>query len=89
MLNELDWELEKRGHAFVRYANDYQIYVSRQRAGEWAKQSISDFIEQTLRLKVNIRKSAVARPWKRKFWVLPLARAVGIKLKSLSPPWRN
>ncbi len=67
VLNELDWELEKRGHTFARYADDCQIYVSSQRAGERVKQSISKFIDKILRLKINENKSAVARPWERKF----------------------
>jgi len=81
VLNELDWELERRGHAFVRYADDCQIYVSSQRAGERVKQSISDFIEQTLRLKVNVNKSAVARPWKRKFLGFTFSSRRGHKIK--------
>jgi hypothetical protein len=81
VLNELDGELEKRGHAFVRYADDGQIYVSRQRAGERVKQSISHFIEQTLRLKVNVKKSAVARPWKRKFLGFTFSLRRGHKIK--------
>jgi len=81
VLNELDWELERRGHAFVRYADDCQIYVSSQRAGERVKQSISGFIEQTLRLKVNINKSAVARPWKRKFLGFTFSLRRGHKIK--------
>lgn len=67
VLNELDWELDRRGHAFVRYADDCQIYVSSQRAGERVKQSITAFAENTLRLKVNVAKSAVDHPWKRTF----------------------
>lgn len=67
VLNELDWELEKRGHAFARYADDCQIYVGSQRAGRRVKQGLERFIEGTLRLKVNREKSAVARPWKRSF----------------------
>ncbi len=81
VLNELDWELEKRGHAFVRYADDCQIYVSSQRAGERVKQSISHFIEQTLRLKVNVKKSAVARPWERKFLGFTFSSRRGHKIK--------
>jgi len=81
VLNELDWELELRGHAFVRYADDCQIYISSQRAGERVKQSISDFIEKTLRLKVNTRKSAVARPWKRKFLGFTFSPRRGHKIK--------
>lgn len=81
VLNELDWELEARGHAFVRYADDCQIYVGSQRAGERVKQSITHFIEQTLRLKVNVRKSAVARPWKRKFLGFTFSSRRGHKIK--------
>ena len=81
VLNELDWELEKRGHAFVRYADDCQIYVSSQRAGERVKESISCFIENTLRLKVNVKKSAVARPWKRKFLGFTFSLRSGHKIK--------
>jgi len=81
ILNELDWELEKRGHSFARYADDCQIYVSSQRAGERVKQSISSFIDTTLRLKVNENKSAVARPWKRKFLGFTFSPRRGHKIK--------
>jgi len=67
VLDELDKELEKRGHRFVRYADDCNIYVKTKRAGERVMKSITGFIETTLRLKVNKTKSAVDRPWKRKF----------------------
>jgi len=67
MLDDLDKELERRGHKFARYADDCNIYVKSQRAGERVKQSITDFLEERLRLKVNQTKSAVDRPWKRKF----------------------
>ncbi|MFJ7734687.1 group II intron reverse transcriptase/maturase [Lysinibacillus sp. NPDC097231] len=67
VLDELDKELEKRGHKFVRYADDCNIYVKTKRAGERVMASIKTFIEKTLRLKVNEKKSAVARPWQRKF----------------------
>ncbi|MDQ0418969.1 group II intron reverse transcriptase/maturase [Croceifilum oryzae] len=67
MLDLLDKELEKRGHRFVRYADDCNIYVRTRKAGERVKQSITEFIEQQLKLKVNQEKSAVDRPWKRKF----------------------
>jgi len=85
VLNELDWELEARGHAFVRYADDCQIYVSSQRAGERVKRSISHFIEQTLRLKVNVKKSAVARPWERKFLGFTFSPRRGHKIKVSEP----
>ncbi|MBZ4654772.1 MAG: RNA-directed polymerase (Reverse transcriptase) [Peptococcaceae bacterium] len=67
MLDELDKELEKRGHKFVRYADDSNIYVKSQRAGERVMKSITRFLEGKLKLKVNPEKSAVDRPWKRKF----------------------
>lgn len=67
VLDELDKELEKRGHKFVRYADDFQIYVKSKRAGQRVMESITTFIEKKLRLKVNREKSMIARPWKRKF----------------------
>jgi RNA-directed DNA polymerase len=67
VLDELDRELERRGHSFVRYADDSNIYVRSQRAGERVKRSITDFITRSLKLRVNERKSAVARPVERKF----------------------
>lgn len=67
VLDELDKELERRGHKFVRYADDCNIYVKTKRAGERVMASIKTFIEKTLRLKINEKKSAVARPWQRKF----------------------
>lgn len=67
VLDEMDKELEQRGLRFVRYADDSNIYVKSRKAGERVKSSITKFIEQTLKLKVNHEKSAVDRPWKRKF----------------------
>ncbi|AQS59152.1 group II intron reverse transcriptase/maturase [Desulforamulus ferrireducens] len=67
MLNDLDWELWKRGHRFVRYADDCNIYVKSRRAGERVMASVKKFVEERLKLKVNMQKSAVDRPWKRKF----------------------
>ena len=67
MLDDLDKELEKRGHRFVRYADDCNIYVRSKRAGERVMNSVREFLEQRLSLKVNERKSAVDRPWRRKF----------------------
>lgn len=66
VLDELDKELEKRGHKFVRYADDFHIYVKSRRAGERVMTSVITFIEKKLRLKVNREKSAIDRPWKRK-----------------------
>jgi RNA-directed DNA polymerase len=67
VLDELDREMEQRGHRFVRYADDCNIYVRSQRAGERVMESITRFITQRLKLKVNNEKSAVARPQERKF----------------------
>src|SRR5699024_3459012 len=67
MLDELDKELEKRGHKFCRYADDCNIYVKSKRAGERVMENITNFIEGKLKLKVNRTKSAVERPWTRKF----------------------
>lgn len=67
MLNELDLELCRRGHRFVRYADDCNIYVKSRRAGERVMASVKKFVEERLKLKVNMQKSAVDRPWKRKF----------------------
>lgn len=81
VLNELDWELERRGHSFARYADDCQIYTGSKRAGERIKQSIERFIETRLRLKVNKAKSAVARPWERSFLGFTFSRRKGNRLK--------
>src|SRR5713101_617059 len=67
VLDELDRELECRGHRFVRYADDCNIYVRSERAGQRVMQSITRFIKQKLKLKVNEAKSAVAQPQERKF----------------------
>ena len=67
VLDELDRELEQRGHRFVRYADDCNIYVRSQRAGERVMENIARFIAARLKLKVNGEKSAVAEPWARKF----------------------
>jgi len=67
VLDELDWELDRRGHCFARYADDCNILVGSQRAGERVMGSVKRFLEATLRLTVNTRKSAVERPWNRTF----------------------
>jgi len=67
VLDELDEELARRGHRFVRYADDCNIYVRSERAGRRAMASVVQFIERRLRLKVNEAKSAVARPEERHF----------------------
>ena len=67
LLDELDKELERRGHRFCRYADDANVYVKSRRAGERVMASLETFLWERLRLKVNRDKSAVARPWERKF----------------------
>ena len=67
LLDELDKELERRGHRFCRYADDCNVYVKSKKAGERVMESLTHFIEKRLRLKVNRDKSAVGRPWTRKF----------------------
>ena len=66
LLDEVDKELEKRGHAFARYADDCNVYVRSERAGKDVMETLRRLYAK-LRLKVNESKSAVARPWKRKF----------------------
>jgi len=67
LLDELDKELERRGHAFCRYADDCNIYVQSETAGQRVMESVSRFLGKRLKLKVNADKSAVDRPWRRKF----------------------
>lgn len=67
LLDEMDKELERRGHRFCRYADDCNIYVRSKAAGEKVMESLTRFLGRRLRLKVNLAKSAVARPWSRKF----------------------
>ena len=67
LLDELDKELERRGHTFCRYADDCNIYVRSKRAGERVMRTLEEFLSKRLRLRVNRAKSAVDRPWKRKF----------------------
>lgn len=67
LLDELDKELERRGHCFVRYADDCNVYVRSQLAGERVLNSLERFLQQRLKLVVNRSKSAVAQPWERSF----------------------
>jgi len=67
LLDDLDKELEKRGHRFCRYADDCNIYAGSRRAGERAMESLTRFLRKKLKLTVNLSKSAVDRPWNRKF----------------------
>jgi group II intron reverse transcriptase/maturase len=67
LLDDLDKELERRGHKFARYADDCNIYVKSEAAGERVLASVTCFVEKRLKLKINVVKSAVDRPWNRKF----------------------
>jgi RNA-directed DNA polymerase len=67
LLDELDKELERRGHRYVRYADDCNVYVQSRRAGERVMTSLERFLWKRLRLRINRDKSAVDRPWNRKF----------------------
>lgn len=67
LLDGLDRELEHRGHRFVRYADDCNVYVRSRRAGQRVLASLTQFLSKFLKLQVNHTKSAVDRPWKRKF----------------------
>src|SRR5437868_8401653 len=84
VLDELDQELECRGHRFVRYADDCNVYVRSERAGHRVMESISRFITQKLKLKVNEAKSAVARPQERKF--LGFSFTAGPDIKRMIAP---
>jgi RNA-directed DNA polymerase len=84
VLDELDGELERRGHRFVRYADDCNIYVRSERAGRRVMESVTRFITQKLKLKVNEAKSAVARPQERKF--LGFSFTAGPEVKRVIAP---
>ncbi|MBV8809104.1 MAG: group II intron reverse transcriptase/maturase [Acidobacteriaceae bacterium] len=84
VLDELDQELEQRGHKFARYADDCNIYVRSERAGERVMESVTQFIAAKLKLKVNSEKSAVARPWERKFLGFSFTNA-GVPKRRIAP----
>jgi RNA-directed DNA polymerase len=84
VLDELDRELERRGHRYVRYADDCNIYVCSERAGQRVIESVTQFITQKLKLKVNETKSAVARPQERKF--LGFSFTAGPEVKRVIAP---
>lgn len=84
VLDELDQELERRGHRFVRYADDANIYVQSQRAGQRVMESITQYITRRLKLKVNQDKSAVARPQERKFLGFTFLKGAEAK-RSIAP----
>jgi RNA-directed DNA polymerase len=84
VLDELDRELERRGHRFVRYADDSNVYVRSERAGQRVMESVTRFITHKLKLKVNEAKSAVARPSQRKF--LGFSFTAGPEVKRIIAP---
>jgi len=84
MLDNLDRELERRGHRFVRYADDCNIYVKSRRAGSRVLSSISLFLNRHLKLSVNEAKSAVGRPWKRQFLGFTFSSKLNRRISSIS-----
>src|ERR1700676_71060 len=86
VLDELDRELERRGHRYARYADDCNIYVRSERAGQRVMKSITRFITHKLKLKVNEAKSAVAQPQERKF--LGFSFSAGPEVKRVIAPKR-
>ena len=85
LLTDLDRELEKRGHRFCRYADDSNIYVGSERSGQRVMTAMTAFLERRLKLKVNADKSAVARPWQRKFLGYSMTSHRKPKLKIAQP----
>ncbi|RJF96093.1 group II intron reverse transcriptase/maturase [Noviherbaspirillum saxi] len=81
LLTDLDRELERRGHRFCRYADDCNIYVGSEKAGQRAMAEITDYLECKLKLRVNREKSAVARPWHRKFLGYSFTRHKQVRLQ--------
>jgi RNA-directed DNA polymerase len=84
MLDDLDKELERRGHNFVRYADDCNIYVRSRRAGQRVLDSLTRYLSRHLKLTVNARKSAVDRPWKRSFLGFTFTRNGKAKRRKVS-----
>jgi len=74
VLNDLDWELERRGHHFVRYADDFVVFLRSEEAGKRVLVSLQRYLRDSLRLKVNTDKSAVGRPWERTFLGVTFSR---------------
>jgi len=82
LLDDLDKELVRRGHRFCRYADDCNIYVRSRAAGERVMESLIRFLGERLKLRVNLAKSAVARPWSRKFLGYSMTTHYKPKLKA-------
>ena len=81
MLDDLDKELERRGHTFCRYADDCNIYVASMKAGTRVMASITQFLAERLNLRVNAAKSAVDRPWKLKYLGYSMTSGLKPRLK--------
>ncbi len=84
VLDELDWELDRRGHRFARYADDMQIYVNSKTAAQRVMASVQCFIEGRLRLKVNVEKSAIHRPTKSEFLGFTFGKGYRLKVSEKS-----
>jgi RNA-directed DNA polymerase len=82
MLDDLDKELESRGHKFCRYADDCNIYVRSERAGDRVMESITSYLERKLKLKVNASKSSTGRPWNVKFLGYTMTRERDARLRA-------
>jgi RNA-directed DNA polymerase len=88
VLDELDKELERRGHRFVRYTDDSNLYVKSERAGRRVMKSVNHFIIQRLKLRVNEAKSAVDKPQQRTFLGFTFTGGKNPPAASLRPkPW--
>lgn len=85
LLTDLDRELEKRQHRFCRYADDCNVYVRSETAGRRVMAAMRSFLEKKLKLRVNEEKSAVARPWERKFLGYTMSRERKPRLKIAAP----
>lgn len=85
VLDDFDRELKKRGHKFVRYADDCNIYVKTSRAGDRVMKSVREFIEKKLKLKVNEKKSKVDKPSKRKFLGFSFFESKGVTMRLIAP----
>jgi hypothetical protein len=85
LLTDLDRELERRGLSFCRYADDCNIYVGSQRAGQRIMAGITAFLTERLKLSVNAAKSAVARPWERKFLGYSVTSQRTLKIRIAKP----
>jgi RNA-directed DNA polymerase len=88
LLTELEWERERRGRAFCRYADERNIYVRSRQAGERVMASITRFLADKLKLTANLAKSAVACPWERKFLGYSLTWHKAPRLRIPEPPPR-